>query len=120
MRPPHLTPITDAETTHALRALKRYPSGLSRADLERLFGSDRRGREVMATLAERGVAPVINTKSDYGDGQVYRLARTAQEIDEAVATLSSYRASLDRRIKGLIDAWQDGGAPQPNLFQEAG
>lgn len=41
MRPAHLTPITDAEVQHAVNALKRYPNGLTRADLERVFGTDR-------------------------------------------------------------------------------
>lgn len=121
MRPPHLTPITDAETNHALRALKNYPNGLTRADLERLFGSDRRGRAIMAALTERGIAPVITIDSEFGDGKVYRLARTTQEIDEAVATLNSYRDSLERRAKGLRKAWASDGKPiQPDVFEMFG
>lgn len=115
-----LTPVTDAEVRQALSLLKRFPSGLTRQELGKTFRSDRRGRQVIAALTERGIAPVITVESDFGDQRVYRLARTAQEIDDAVATLTSYRASLDRRIKGLIDAWQEGGEPQPALFQEAG
>ncbi|MFA5552135.1 MAG: hypothetical protein WDA03_11040 [Trueperaceae bacterium] len=118
MRPAHLTPITDAEVQHAVNALKRYPNGLTRADLERVFGSDRRGRAIMAALTERGIAPVITTPSAYGDGKVYRLARTAQEVNEAVATLRSYRDSLDARITGLQRAWEGDGQPaQANVFE---
>ena len=120
MRPTHLTPITDAEVRQATTVLKKYPSGLTRADLSKYFGSDRRGRAIMAALTERGIAPVITIDSEFGDGKVYRLARTTQEIDEAVATLNSYRDSLERRAKGLRKAWAgDGGPAQPDLFQEA-
>lgn len=115
-----LTPVTDAEVRQALSLLKRFPSGLTRQELGKTFRSDRRGREVMAALVERGLAPVINAQADYGDGKVYRLARTAEEVQDAVATLTSYRRSLDRRIRGLEQAWADGGGPkQPDLFQEA-
>lgn len=117
MRPAHLTPITDAEVQHAVNALKRYPNGLTRADLERVFGSDRRGRAIMAALTERGTAPVITTDSTYGDGKVYRLARNEAEIQQAIATLRSYRDSLDKRITGLQKAWAGDGKPaQPNVF----
>lgn len=37
-------PITDAETNRAISLLQSLPSGLTRADLERTFGSDRRAR----------------------------------------------------------------------------
>ena len=79
MRPAHHTPITDAETNHALRLLKSYPSGLTRADLERYFRSDRRGRQIMAALTERGIAPVITTDS--------RLGRTPGSVKGRVARL---------------------------------
>lgn len=117
MKHPAYTPITDGEVRQALAVLKRYPSGLTRADLTRLFGSDRRGRAIMAALTERGIAPVITIDSDYGDGRVYRLARTEQEITEAIRTLSSYRDSLEKRITGLQRAWDGDGEPQqPDLF----
>ena len=119
MRPAHLTPITDAETNHALRLLKQYPSGLTRADLAKYFSSDRRGRQIMAALTERGVAPVITTDSDHNsDQKVYRLARNEKEVQQAVATLRSYRDSLDQRITGLQKAWEGDGSPvQPDVFE---
>ena len=70
-------PITDAETNRAINLLQSYPSGLSRADLEHYFKSDRRGRDIMATLAETGRAAVINTEDQLGN-RVYRLACTAE------------------------------------------
>lgn len=120
MKPSAFTPVTDGEVRHALSVLKRFPAGLTRQELARHFQSDRRGREIMATLAEKGIAPVINTKSDFTDDRVYRLARTSEEVAEAVSNLKAYRSSLDRRIRGLEKAWADGGgARQPDLFQVA-
>lgn len=120
MSPARHTPVTDAEVRQALSILKRFPSGLTRQELAKSFQSDRRARDVMAALAERGVAPVINTKSDHSDQRVYRLARNQQEVQEAVNNLKAYRSSLDRRIRGLEQAWATGGgAAQPDLFQEA-
>ena len=111
--------ITDAELHHAHTILKRYPSGLSRADLARYFQSDRKGRDIMAALAERGIAPVVNVPADYSDARVYRLARTEQEIQEATRQLRAYIRSLEKRVAGLEDAWDGTGQRQDTLFQEA-
>lgn len=121
MRPATVpTPITDAETRQAVSLLKRFPAGLTRADLGKHFGSDRRGRAIMAALTEKGIAPVITIESGYGEGRVYRLARTAQEVDDEVRRLTSYRNSLEQRASGLRRAWQGGGNPQPDLFEAFG
>lgn len=111
--------ITDAELHHAHTILKRYPSGLSRADLARYFQSDRKGRDLMAALAERGIAPVVNVPSDYSDQRVYRLARTEQEVHEATRQLRSYIRNLQKRVDGLQAAWDGTGQRQDALFQEA-
>jgi hypothetical protein len=114
----HPTPITDAETHAALSYLKRYPSGLTRADLERLFGSDRRGRDVIAAIAELGIAPVIVTTSPYqGDAQVYRLATSIAEVEAEQLRLLAYETSARRRREGVARAWERGPeAPQGALF----
>jgi hypothetical protein len=119
VRPANLpAPISDAETSHALALLQRYPSGLTRADLSRYFQSDRRGRDVMAALCERGIAPVITAPSRVGDGKVYRLARNVDEVRAAAHQLRSYIRSLERRVTGLELAWDRGAqAPQPDLFE---
>lgn len=111
-------PITDAETHHALSHLKRYPSGLSRPDLERLFGSDRRGRLVMAAIVERAIAAIVVVESPYhGGGKVYRLARDADEVAREEARLRSYEESARRRREGLRLAFERGPqAPQAELF----
>jgi len=111
--------ITDAELHHAHTILKRYPSGLTRADLARYFQSDRKGRDLMAALAERGIAPVVNVPADYSDTRVYRLARTEQEIHEATRQLRSYIRNLQKRVDGLQAAWDGTGQRQDTLFQEA-
>lgn len=111
--------ITDAELHHAHGVLKRYQSGLTRADLGRYFGSDRKGRDLMAALAERGIAPVVNVPADYGDQRVYRLARNEQEVDEAARLLRSYIRTLEKRVNGLQAAWDGTGQRQDALFQEA-
>lgn len=110
--------ITDAETHHALSHLKRYPSGLTRKDLERLFGNDRRGRDVMATIAERGIAPIVVVDSPYhGDAKVYRLAQNRAELEAEQRRLLAYETSARRRREGIALAFERGpSAPQPELF----
>lgn len=111
--------ITDAELHHAHSVLRRYPNGLSRPDLKRFFQIERRGRDIMAGLAERGIAPVINVPADYGDQRVYRLARTEEEVQAEVRKLRAYVRSLEARITGLQAAWDGTGQRQDTLFQEA-
>lgn len=115
----HAGVITDAELHHAHSVLKRYPSGLSRTDLARYFQSDRKGRDLMAALAERGIAPVVNVQSDYSDTRVYRLARTEDEVRDATRQLRAYIRSLEKRVAGLENAWNGAGQRQDALFQEA-
>lgn len=111
-------PITDADAHHAVELLKRYETGLTRADLERLFGSDRRGRDVMAALAERGIAAVVVVESPYhGTALVYRLARTIEEVEREERRLRSYELSARRRREGLRLAFERGpSTPQSTLF----
>ncbi len=111
--------ITDAELHHAHSILKRYPSGLSRADLARYFQSDRKGRDLMAALAERGIAPVVNVPSDYSDQRVYRLARNEAEVQEEIRKRKAYIRSLEVSVRGLQAAWDGTGQSQGALFQEA-
>lgn len=114
MKPPQ---VTDAEVHHALSVLRKYPNGLTRADLERVFGSDRRGRDIMAALNERAIAAVINVDSTLYGQRVYRLARDIDEVEAASANLRAYELSLRRRREGLERAFLNGGgAPQPDLF----
>lgn len=118
MRPAHLpTPVTDAEIHHLQTALTNYPSGLTRADLERLFGSDRRGRAIVSAAVERGELAIIRAEGI--NGQVYRLARDVDEINREADNLASYARSLDRRRNGLMQAWQAGGTSrrQPSLYE---
>jgi len=111
-------PITDAEAHAAVSYLKRYPSGLSRADLERLFGSDRRGRDVMAAVVERSIAAVIVVDSPYhGTAKVYRLATSIEEVELEERRLLAYELSARRRREGLRPAFTRGpSTPQAALF----
>lgn len=111
-------PITDAEAHAAVSYLERYPSGLSRADLERLFGSDRRGRDVMAAVVERAIAAVIVVDSPYhGGSKVYRLATSIEEIEQEERRLLAYELSARRRREGLRPAFTRGpSTPQASLF----
>lgn len=117
MRPEHLpTPVADAEVGHLSDALARYPNGLTRKDLARLFGGDRRGRAVVSAAVERGELAIV--RADGASGPVYRLARSIEEVTREAANLASYAESLDRRRRGLLAAWQAGGAArrQPPLL----
>lgn len=110
--------VSDAEASHALYQLKTYPAGLSRVDLERAFGSDRRGRHVMAALAERGIAAIVVVPSPYhADAKVYRLATSLDEVEAEQRRLLAYETSARRRREGVARAWARGPAtPQGELF----
>ena len=103
-----LKPITDADISRALSLFNDYPSGLSRADLERYFRSDRRARQIIETLVATGRAAVISTEDALGN-QVYRLAQTREEVEHEARKLTSYQKSLERRRSGLLKAWERGG-----------
>ena len=116
MRPAHLpTPVTDAEIHHLQTALTNYPSGLTRADLERLFGSDRRGRLVIATAVENGELAIIHDP----ETNTYRKARNIDEVTREIDSLASRERRLERRRRGLMEAWQAGGTSrrQPSLYE---
>lgn len=107
-------PLTDAEIELAVSWLRKYPSGLTRADLERIFGSDRRGRDVVVGVAERGIAAVINVRSDvHGGAKVYRLARTLAEVEEEERRLLAYEESVRLRRLGVRRAFERGPDPSP-------
>ena len=114
----HPTPVTDAETHHALEALRTHTSGLTRADLVRLFGSDRRGRDVIAALVERRIAAVVVLPNPFAEREkVYRLARTIEEVEAEERRLHAYELSTRRRREGLRPAFERGPeAPQAPLF----
>lgn len=118
-RPPNAPkPILDAEIRHALEHLKRYPSGLTREDLVRLFSSDRRGRNVIAALAENGIAAIVVVESPYHSAKnVYRLATSSAEVEAEQRRLLAYETSARRRREGVARAWARGSVPaQPELF----
>lgn len=115
MKYQHLTPVTDAEVSKGVRALKQGP--LTRHDLERIFGSDRRGRQIMAVLTTREIAPVVVTEDNLR-GRVYKLAATQEEVDAEVRVLRSRAHQLLRRAEGLEVAWESGvNVPQESLFE---
>ena len=107
-----LKPFTDADVNRALSLLRDFPNGVTREDLQRVFRSDRHGRDVMAYLAETGRAAVINTEDVTGNN-VYRLARSAAEVEGEARKLASYQESLERLRQGLLKAWERGGTHEP-------
>jgi hypothetical protein len=116
-------PVTDAEVQTALAWLKRYPSGMTRDDLRRVFGSDRRGRDVIAALGERGIAPIVVVRNELSTtvSKVYRLARSEAELEAEERRLLAYELSHQRRREGIRRAWQsnrDAEPPQAPLFAE--
>jgi hypothetical protein len=117
-RPNLPPPITDADAHHAVELLKRYESGLTRADLVKFFGGDRRARDIMAAVVERSIAAVIVTESPYhGNALVYRLARSLEEVEREERRLRAYELSARRRREGLRPAFERGPAtPQATLF----
>lgn len=117
-RPPSLPPpILDAEVHAALSYLERYPSGMTRHDLERLFGSDRRGRDVLAAVAERAIAAIVVVDSPLHGAKVYRIAANEDEVAAEERRLFAYETSARRRREGVRRAFVRGPqAPQASLF----
>lgn len=111
--------ILDAELHHLRRELEKRPRGLNRADLTRLYGDDRRARDLITALAERGMAAVIvlDDPRPGARGKIYRLAVNAAEVRAEQARLEAYAASLRARAHGVGVAWETGGAGQPELFE---
>ena len=115
--------ITDIELRHALNVLRERGSiGLPRSDLATHFGSDRKGRAIMAELVERGMAAVITVPNKLGPGEVYKLAESDAEIEREDRELLSRIARLERRRAGLRRAWEAGGVRevQPSLLEVGG
>lgn len=112
-----LKPVTDTDVSRALSLLRDYPNGVTREHLERSFKSDRHGRKVVEALVATGRAAVINTEDMFGNN-VYRLARTLDEVEGEARKLASYQESLERRRQGLLLAWERGGThePQKGIF----
>lgn len=108
--------VTDHEVHEAARLLRQHPSGIRRAEFENALGGDRRARKIIAELASRGIACVINVE-EVGFGNVYRVARTEEERDAEVRRLDAYIGSLERRRDGVKRA-PIGSArePQKALF----
>lgn len=103
--------FSDAELKHALERLQGMGElGLSRHDFEALFGSDRQGRALMAELRKRGIAAVVVTKR--GDKDVYRVAKTYDEVRGYVNSLKSRITELEDAIQGIQAAWHNGGVKE--------
>ena len=102
-------PITEAELTRAIRLLEeRGAWGIPRSEFARLFGSDRRGRKIMAELRKRGRAAVIVTTGPDGK-EVYRVAQDEAEYRRFRAQLISRIKELELALVGLDEAWAAGG-----------
>jgi nitroreductase len=112
-----LKPVTDADVNRALSLLRDHPSGVTREHLAVAFADDRKGRKIIESLVATGRAAVINTEDVLGNN-VYRLARTTEEVESEARKLASYQESLERRRQGLLEAWKRGGThePQKGLF----
>ncbi|WP_287409911.1 hypothetical protein [Oceanithermus sp.] len=111
--------ITDIDIRHALNELERRGArGLPRSELAAHFGSDRKGRAVMAAIVERGIAAIVTANNPAGSGQVYRLAQSDADIEREDRELLSRIARLERRRAGLRQAWEAGGVreEQPALL----
>jgi len=112
--------ITDIEIRHAMLELERRGAhGLPRSELAAHFGSDRKGRAVIAAIVERGLAAVVTVDNPIGSGQVYRLAQSGNDIAREDRELLSRIARLERRRAGLWQAWEAGGMreEQPSLLE---
>lgn len=111
--------ITQGELDWALKLLQERPHGLPRADLERMFGSDRKGRAIMAALVERGIAAIITVPALGTRGEAYKIAKTVEEIEQEDRELQSRIARLEKRRRGLRLAAQAGGVrvEQGGLFE---
>lgn len=92
--------ISDHEIRQGVDLLKRYPAGLKRDDLDNYFTHDR-GRRVMAAIAVRGIAFVVNV-DDPVLGNVYRIAKDAEEEDAELRRVEAYIDSLEQRREGLM------------------
>ena len=111
-------PVTEAELTRAVRLLEeRGVWGISREEFAHLFGSDRRGRQVMAELRKRGRAAVIVASGPQGK-EVYRLPENEAEYRAFKAQLLSRIKELEAALAGMERAWQAGGkrVTQEQLF----
>ncbi len=110
--------ITEAELTRAIRILKeRRAWGIAREEFEELFGSDRRGRQVMAELRKRGRAAVVVAAGPEGK-EVYRLPENEAEYRQFRAKLISRIKELEAALAGMERAWEAGGVrvAQEQLF----
>lgn len=108
------TPVADHEVRELISALTRYPSGVTRKQLAAMFGSDRRGRQIVAATVERGEAAIVHDR----DLDTYRVARTQREVDAEAQVLTRYARSIERRCQGLLRAFEAGGVArrQPGMF----
>lgn len=101
MRPP----ISETELRLAADLLVRRGAwGVSRDDFHRHFGSDRRGRAIMAELRKRGILPVVVGMNPAGD-EVYKIAQDPKEVAAYRASLVSRIQELQEGIVGLDAAW---------------
>ena len=111
-------PIQDGELHRAVRLLReRKAWGIAREEFESLFGSDRRGRKIMAELRKRGWAAVIVAKGLEGK-EVYRLPENEAEYRAFRAQLFSRLKEIEQALAGMERAWEAGGVrvAQEQLF----
>ena len=111
-------PVTAVEINQLHDQLRRNPNGLTRKNLARCFGGDRRARLIIAAAVEQGELAIIRTDGVDGSN-VYRLARTVDEVNREADNLARYERSLSRRRRGLLEAWSAGGTArrQPSLYE---
>ncbi len=102
-------PISEAELTRAVQLLQeRGAWGIPREEFARLFGSDRRGRAIMAELRKRGRAAVVVANGPSGK-EVYRLPQSEAEYRQFRAQIISRIRELEASLAGMEQAWKEGG-----------
>jgi hypothetical protein len=99
--------VTDVDLQNAIQIFKDHPDGITRAQFPDFFWSDRRGRKIVQTIVEHGLLALITAPKEFGDGRgsVYRIARSAPELTAEDADLASRIIHLEKRRRGLKQAW---------------
>jgi hypothetical protein len=102
-----VTDIGSVDLQNAIYIFRDHPEGISRKEFSGFFGSDRRGRKIVQNLVENGLLAIITMPKDFDDGRgsVYRIARSASELTAEDADLASRIIHLEKRRRGLKQAW---------------
>jgi hypothetical protein len=113
---------SDLDLDYAAELFMEHSQGIPRKDFTKHFGSDRRGRKIVQHLVEQGILAIIVVPKDFDDGRgnVYREARTPEELSTEDALLMSRIVHLEKRRRGLKQAWARSGMQpiQDTLLQE--